>query len=162
MVTLAEATRAFELTADNVPEAHAMMLHDAAHHIEVAAKAMIGRDNAEWPPLAESTMRQREELGFAPDLPLLRTGHLRDAIETEVEAAIGGGKAAVGVHDRIVGGGSRADPERNIGDVAVWMELGTPDAPNPIPARPFLTTGAIEEMDAVGHAIAAGVRRLLG
>ena len=161
MVSLAEATRSFEMTADNVPEAHAVMLHQAAERIKAAARAYIGRDNAEWPPLADATQEQRARLGYTPDDPLLRSGALRDAIEAEVESHRTGGKAAVGVTDGFVGDGSKADPLRNIGDIAVWMELGTPDNAHPSPPRPFLTLGALEQKDAVEIAIVAGLRRLL-
>jgi phage gpG-like protein len=39
----------------------------------------------EWPPLAESTIREKERLGY-PDTPLLRTGDLRDSLIDPAQA----------------------------------------------------------------------------
>jgi hypothetical protein len=108
---------------------------DGAAVIRDDAKGRLGRyDGNQWAPLAERTKDQRERLGFAPDDPELRTGRLRDNILSSAED----GRAAVGVPDAIVGGGSVRDPVRNIGEVALWQEVGT----NAIPARPFLGPAA--------------------
>lgn len=120
------------------------VLRAAAEHIEATAKAMIGHERAEWPPLAQYTMDQRVALGFSENDPLLRTGHLRDAITHDVELREVGGVAVVGVKDATVGTDAKngPDPVRNIGDVAVWMELGTGRAPS----RSFLAQAVIDEM----------------
>src|SRR5258708_39122866 len=48
------------------------------------AKAQIGKEHEEWPPLAESTIADKQHHGFATPKPLLRTGSLRDSIEFTV------------------------------------------------------------------------------
>src|SRR5258705_13069018 len=55
------------------------------------AKAQIGREQEEWPPLAPSTLARK-----AANTPLLETGEMRDSIEwvvhghgSHVEGAVG-------------------------------------------------------------------------
>lgn len=67
-----------------------------------------------WAPLAESTKADRVRHGYTEDDPLLRSGELRDSIESEVVglAAIVGTKSQIGL----------------------WQEIGT----DRIPPRPFI------------------------
>lgn len=108
--------------------AHA--LREGAHIIAEDAKGRIGHyDGNEWPPLAERTKADREAKGFPPDDPLLRTGALHDAISSEGRGrhAVAGVKAGI------------ADTHgTDLGSIAIWQEMGTPNAAYPIPPRPFL------------------------
>lgn len=132
-------------------------LRAAIGHVEKASKEMLGHDRPEWPPLSPATQNERAMLGYTPDEPLLRAGHLHDAIESDVELDRVGGTAICGVKDATVGDGSKADPIRNIGDVAVWMELGTGRAP----ARSFLAQAAIDTekkiLEELGHHVVEGL-----
>src|SRR6185312_4618807 len=74
-------------------------LKAVAKKIEKTAKGEIGNYQKEkgqfpeWAELADSTIAEKERLGYAlPDNPLLRTGALRDSITSEVkglEAVVG-------------------------------------------------------------------------
>jgi hypothetical protein len=87
------------------------------------AKAQIGKQHEEWPPLTPETIADRVHRGFAPNQPLLRTGELRDSIEWTVQ-----------------GHGSQVEGEVGSNDPrAVYHELGT----SRIPPRPFLVPSAI-------------------
>jgi hypothetical protein len=78
----------------------------------------IGHELPSWPPLAASTVAQKQRLGFVGRVsatdPLLRTGEMRDSIAAEV------------VPYAVVVGSPL--------DKAMWQELGT----SRIPPRPFL------------------------
>jgi hypothetical protein len=91
------------------------------------AKDYIGHQQQGWAPLAPSTVQQKRSLGSRPPdyEPLLRTGEMRDTIQ-------GVGIGLTG----IVGSSSK---------LALWQELGTPNAKHPIPPRPFLAL-AVHEM----------------
>jgi phage gpG-like protein len=78
------------------------------------AKEVLGTYAYGWPPLAESTLKKKQE-----DTPLLETGELFDSLEFTVEPTRG-----------IVGS--------NL-DRAVWHELGT----YKIPPRSFLRESAV-------------------
>ncbi|MGC1030908.1 phage virion morphogenesis protein [Pantoea agglomerans] len=67
-----------------------------------------------WAPLAESTKADRVRRGYSDDEPLLRSGELRESIQSEVVglAAIVGTKSEIGL----------------------WQEVGT----ERIPPRPFI------------------------
>lgn len=88
----------------------------------VEAKAMIGHELPEWPPLAPSTVAEKARLGFTGQVsdtdPLLRTGRLRDSIKAEAEAIGYLVEGVIGSDD----------------SVAADQELGT----SKIPPRPFL------------------------
>ena len=53
----------------------------------------IGKEHEMWPPLAESTIRDKQRHGFPTPKPLLRTGEMRDNVESTVvsdhEGAVG-------------------------------------------------------------------------
>lgn len=98
-------------------------LEEAAKLVETEAKRVIGTYDYNWPPLAESTKRDRVAKGFAEDEPLLRTGEMRDSIEhTVTMKTIAADEAQIGSNN----------------DKAVWQELGT----SHIPARSFLAGAA--------------------
>src|ERR1700761_8189213 len=75
-----------------------------------------------WDELADSTKADRVNKGFPEDEPLLRTGELRDSIESVVQ----GSEAMVGSMDPI----------------ALWQETGTDDGN--LPPRSFLGAAAFE------------------
>jgi hypothetical protein len=106
-------------------------LEEACKQIEERAKEKIGHDEqpaagpfAAWKPLAQSTIEEKEYLGYvdhlSPNDSLLRTGEMRDSIEHKV---IG--------HKGHVGSNSES---------AFYQELGTAS----IPARSFLGGAAFE------------------
>jgi phage gpG-like protein len=76
-----------------------------------------------WAPLAESTKIDRVRQGYSEDEPLLRSGELRDSIESEVVglAAIVGTKS----------------------DIGLWQEVGTEH----IPPRPFIGPAYVRKID---------------
>jgi hypothetical protein len=90
--------------------------------VATKAKEMIGQEHAGWPPLAPSTIADKEHKGFAVPAPLLRTGEMRDSIIAVVEMLT----LAVGSTDK----------------VAAYQELGT----SRIPPRPFLSTAMIDSL----------------
>ena len=133
-----------------------------AEIIRDAAKHAIGRENMSagpfgaWEPLSDATMDGfyatgigdvpgKTELGYVNQIstqdPLLRTGELYQSIECSSE----GNKAAIG-----------SDM-----DIAVYQELGTPDARFPIPPRSFLGLGAAREAESVADLIATHMVRAI-
>lgn len=76
-----------------------------------------------WVPLAESTKAERIRQGYSEDEPLLRSGELRDSIESEVVglAAIVGTKSEIGL----------------------WQEVGTSHTP----PRPFIGPAYLRKID---------------
>jgi HK97 gp10 family phage protein len=96
----------------------------AAKIIENQAKSEIGvyqpaiGEFDAWAELSASTKQDRSSKGYPENNPLLRSGKLRDSIESTAQ----GLEAAIG---------------SNL-DIAVWQELGTEN----IPPRTFLGTAA--------------------
>lgn|SRR3982750_2212422 len=97
----------------------------AAKVIEKTAKKEIGKYQSgigpfpEWAELADSTIDEKERLGYAPpDNPLLRTGELRDSISSKVDGLV----AYVG----------------STSDLATYHEFGT----SKMPMRPFIGPAA--------------------
>nr|WP_220495205.1 hypothetical protein [Pantoea pleuroti] len=82
-----------------------------------------------WAPLAESTKHDRVRQGYSEDEPLLRSGELRDSIESEVVglAAIVGTKSEIGL----------------------WQEVGTTH----IPPRPFIGPAYVRKIDPLREAM---------
>jgi len=82
-----------------------------------------------WAPLAESTKADRVRQGYSEDEPLLRSGELRDSIQSEVVglAAIVGTKSEIGL----------------------WQEVGT----DRIPPRPFIGPAYLRKIDPLMEAI---------
>ena len=135
----------------NLPEFIAHLVHsivhlDHAEHtamerackvIEKEAKRELGTYQGQagpfvaWADLADSTIAEKEKLGFAPpDNPLLRTGDLRDSIDH-----------AVGVREGAVGSDS---------PIAEYQELGTSRG---IPPRSFLGGAAVRKGPEVAEII---------
>lgn len=91
-----------------------------------------------WSPLAESTKADRVRRGYSEDGPLLRSGELRDSIQSEVLrlAAIVGTKS----------------------DIGLWQEVGTAH----IPPRPFIGPAYVRKIDplmeSVGRVISCGFK----
>ena len=105
-------------------------LEVVARRVEETAKSEIGMyqpevgNFPEWAPLAESTLEEKERLGFAPpDNPLLREGHLRDSIEHETH-----------VLDAVIGSKS---------DIAAYQEFGTAS----IPPRSFIGPAMVRNVE---------------
>lgn len=88
-----------------------------------------------WTPLAESTKAGRVRKGYTEDDPLLRSGELRDSIESEVIglAAIVGTKSEIGL----------------------WQEVGTAS----IPPRPFIGPAYVRKIDPLMDAIDVVISR---
>ena len=88
-----------------------------------------------WAPLAASTKADRVRLGYSEDEPLLRSGELRDSIESEVVglAAIVGTKSEIGL----------------------WQEMGT----DRIPPRPFIGPAYVRKIDPLMDAIDVVISR---
>lgn len=150
----------FAMVLGRLPSQVAAAQHEAmgwaVDVVKEEAKAVIGEGydypaserpsayspDAAWKGLAPATVADRIASGFPADEPLLRTGHLRDSIESRVEQ------------------GFRLDVEGVIGsdnEIAVYQELGT----GTIPPRPFLGGAAFhkkeEVADILGHAVAATI-----
>ena len=93
-------------------------LQEAGQLFEATAKDMIGEEIPRWADLAESTVEEKQRLGFVGRVsatdPLLRTGELRSSIHASVEG------------NRVVLGST--DP------VAEYQEWGT----SRMPPRPFI------------------------
>jgi HK97 gp10 family phage protein len=68
-----------------LPEAKAHALRRAAELVRDEAKALIGTEDESWPALADSTVEEKQRLGFTGKMtatdPLLRTGELRASIK---------------------------------------------------------------------------------
>lgn len=77
-------------------------LLEAAKVVQEEAKAWIGQEHDNWPPLAASTIEEKARLGYDVPTPLLRDGQLRDSIEISVaghEAFIGSNLEYAKVHE---------------------------------------------------------------
>lgn len=121
----------------------------AARIIRDEARAEIGhyQDAAgpfpAWAELADATKADRARKGFTENDPLERTGELRDSIEDEVDGPEG-----------VVGSRSK---------IALWMEMGTPNAAHPSPPRSFLGGAAVrKESEAVNAMTEPVVAMLAG
>ncbi|MCG7388749.1 hypothetical protein [Pantoea sp. ACRSB] len=88
-----------------------------------------------WSPLTESTKADRARAGYAEDEPLLRSGGLRESIESEVTglAAIVGTKSEIGL----------------------WLEVGT----DRIPPRPFIGPAYVRKIDPLMESIGLAISR---
>lgn len=115
--------------------------HAIVKEIEETAKEEIGVYQPAygpfeaWSPLAESTKADRVRLGYTEDNPLLRSGKLRDSIESEIVglAAIVGTKSEIGL----------------------WQEVGT----DRIPPRPFIGTAYVRKIDPLTDLIGLAITR---
>jgi len=107
---------------------------------------------APWAELADATKDDRVSQGYPANDPLLREGLLRDHIKMSTEGLLG----RVGVPSAIVQHEYEEEP-LDVGDLAIWQELGTPDARFPIPGRSFLGHSAAKLKDRVVDMIAGRV-----
>ena len=115
-----------------VEHANHSALEKAAQIVEEEAKRVIGTYDYNWPPLAESTLKNK-----AADTPLLETGEMRDSIEhvsDHKEAQIGSNN-----------------------DKAVWQELGT----KTIPPRSFLAGALQHKADEIVEIIGRDITKAL-
>jgi hypothetical protein len=130
LLTLLEAVAEFEAVGRDLEALGPHVIERACKIVQAKAKAAIGKEHEMWPPLAESTIADKQHHGFPTPKPLLRTGELRDSIEYQVH----GNEGAVGSDSPI----------------AVYQELGT----SRIPPRSFLVSSAIASEDRI-HRMAA-------
>jgi phage gpG-like protein len=116
-----------------------LSVEKAASIVQTNAKDAIGNEHNgyDWPPLAESTIADKERQGYTAPAPLLRTGELRDSIHT-----------TIGHHVAYVGSNN---------DKAVWHEFGT----NRVPPRPFISKAAIESEELIHKITVKTVGRAL-
>ena len=129
MLTLAEWIASFQMQAART-RGHETTLEveHALGHLAKNAQDMIGRENNGWKALAESTVEEKQRLGFtgqrsATD-PLLRTGVLESSISAQADRQGLTIKGVIGSDD----------------EVAIYQEMGT----SRIPPRPFLSSALIE------------------
>ena len=87
-----------------------------------------------WAQLEDSTKTQRENAGYTPNDPLLRSGELRDSITMRSS-----GNAAIIGTDK---------------DTGLWMENGT----ETIPPRPYLGPAAEDETQNIGKIAAPFIK----
>lgn len=113
--------------AEKVEPAMHAELKKIGKTLEKDAKGIIGEYQNEnmgpfpaWKELADSTKEDRVNKGFTPNDPLLRTGDLRDSIESEAD----GLSVTVGSDSKI----------------ALYQEMGTRRG---IPPRPFLSLALV-------------------
>lgn len=116
-----------------------LQVHEAlvvvAEKIAQDARDKIGHDQAGWAPLADSTDVSKAAKGQPADSPLLARGDLKKSIEVIVE----GHTAVIGTND----------------EAAVYQEMGT----SAIPARPFLSRAAMENVEFAEREFAAALRK---
>lgn len=92
---------------------------------ETLAASYPGHYQPGWKPLAESTLKDKAEKGFAVPSPLKRTGDMAGSVQRELhleELAV-----VVGSKDK----------------VALWQEMGTSRG---IPPRPFIALGMMNAL----------------
>jgi len=127
-------------------------VHEESHHaleraakvVEKEAKASIGEYQTKagqfvaWAPLADSTVADKERLGYAPpDNPELRTGTMRESIEHTVKMESFDGVAYIGSDSKIM----------------EWQELGT----SKMPPRSILGGAAVRKADDVAKLVGGSV-----
>jgi phage gpG-like protein len=104
-----------------------------AQIVEASAKEEIGEYQGEvgafpaWAPLVESTVEEKERLGYAPpDNPLWRTGELKESISHEVEN-----------DEAVIGSDS---------EIMVYHEFGT----SKMAMRPVLGPALAKNLEVIG------------
>lgn len=131
-------------------EVYEPTMQDKADALLQNVKDRYGVYQEGWPPLADSTVLQRHDLGYPDDEPLLRTGGLRDANTASVSVDGAEVVASVGI--------PAGDPH---GAIARAQEYGTL-TDHPIPPRPVLRpaaeASALEVVNALGAVIGARLR----
>lgn len=142
-MNLAEFSRALRAAVERQPAAREAALRKAAELVRDEAKDLIGTEYAGWPALADSTVEEKQALGYTGKVsstdPLLRTGELRASIQV---GDVTPEHAMVGSDDPI----------------ATYQEFGTAR----IPPRPFIGAAVHRETDkinaAIGEIITASIR----
>lgn len=140
MITLMEAAAFYANAATRCEEELATVVVTVVERAETLARGYIGHEQDGWPmawePLSSATVDGfrhwrgfwvlgKEDLGFGgAESPLLRTGTLRDSIDSNV----------VGLWGEVGSNEKRA----------LYNELGTPGADYPIPPRPFIAKGMMD------------------
>lgn len=138
MITFAQAAMHYRAMADGgLEEQLEEVVGVVIGRAVVRAKSYIGHQQESWPELSSATIEGfRHELGFwikgkrelgfaAPDFqPLERSGQMRESYEGVTEGLVG----VLGSDDK----------------VALYQEMGTPDARYPIPARPVCALALME------------------
>lgn len=131
--------------AARMPAVKLAALRKAGEMVRDEAKGLIGTEDQAWAPLADSTVEEKQRLGYVGKVsatdPLLRTGELRASIQVgEVTPE----HVTVGSDDPI----------------AAYQEFGT----TKIPPRPFIGTALFREEHKIeaeiGEAIAHSLRGL--
>lgn len=141
--------------ASRLHEAIANELEAQGAAIEASAKSKFGGYQTGWTPLAESTMAERQRLGFAPDDPLFRSGGLRDAVHHKVE----GDTVFIGVEP----GQALHGPDGREVDAAMVMEVQEyGDSAGRVPPRPVFGTVVVEDLDRHIDAFVLGVMARAG
>jgi phage gpG-like protein len=119
MMTISEFAAILERSIAEMRPALAVGLDRVGSLAETLAVSYIGEEMPSWPPLAESTIRDKERKGYRVPAPLLRTGQMRDSIQREVDP----------IDLSVVVGSAEK--------IALYQEMGT----SRIPPRPFLSLG---------------------
>lgn len=131
-----EFAKILERGAATCHERLALNLHAIGMHQQVVAAELIGHELPQWPPLAESTVAEKQRLCYTGHIsatdPLLRTGANRDSIDVSVN------HAAL----TEVTGSKRIE--------FLWMEIGTANANRSIPPRPSLAIAAAGSLPFAG------------
>ncbi len=100
-------------------------------------KRQFGQQHAEWAPLSDATMKDRERQGFEPNNPLYRTGNLMESVEVVTD----GNEGIVGSKDPIM----------------AYQELGTSSTGwgKGIPPRPVFSLVALQMWNEMPRIFAA-------
>lgn len=140
MITPMEAAAFYRASAERCEAELSTIVVTVIERAGELSRGYIGNEQNGWPmawsPLSSATVdgfrhwlgfwvTGKEALGYGGyDSPLLRTGNMRDSIETNVIGLFG----EVGSNDK----------------KALYQEMGTPGADYPIPPRPFLAKGLMD------------------
>lgn len=123
MTPLADVIVALKTSQRDVEPGMLRVVGELMEENATLSKDMIGHELPIWPPLAPSTVVEKERLGYTGRVsatdPLLRTGQLKDSIEPVVHAGLGEVTGEVGTDVRY----------------AADLEMGT----SRMPPRPFLS-----------------------
>lgn len=126
-ITLDELARMLQASARSVRPRLEADLAKIGELTATMAAEYIGHEMPEWPPLAPSTVAEKERLGYVGQIsatdPLLRTGEMRDSIKVEIEGL-----------EMMVGSDSK---------IAAYQEIGTQS----IPPRPFIGLAALNSLE---------------
>lgn len=141
MMDLEQLGRELSFASTSIATELEVGFHIIVKEIEEAAKDEIGFYQPAvgpfeaWAPLAESTKADRVRQGYTEDDPLLRSGELKESIESEVIglAAIVGTKSEIGF----------------------WQEIGTEN----IPPRPFIGPAYVRKIDPLMESIGLAISR---